>query len=241
MPNSVWVDFSLDETSIGVLADGSAAAPTLTFAADTSCGLYRIGTENVGAVAGGALVWDWNTTRMLLSTGYVLQAGANTLIASDKLAASQLLIASQAIGDLLYANSSTTFTRLADVAVNQVLVSGGVGVAPAWSGTPTLASVTTTGAVAAGSTSTVGWTSRSLLSSPADAQANLTNAAAGAGIGFDVSTDAVLKIRTRAQSGYGTVDCLGLKSSGSAGASGTGTVLTQLTVVNGIVTSITIA
>lgn len=72
-------------------------------------------------------------------------------------------------------------------------------------------------------------------------QFNMLNAGSTAGIGVDVATDAVFKLRTRAQTGYATLDCLGLKSSGAAGASGTGTVLTALTVVNGIVTAITIS
>ncbi len=59
-------------------------------------------------------------------------------------------IASYAIGDLLYASGATTLARLADVAVNQALVSGGVGVAPAWSSTPTLGGLTLTGTLAMG-------------------------------------------------------------------------------------------
>jgi len=35
-------------------------------------------------------------------------------------------------GDLLYANGTTTIARLADVAVGNALISGGVGVAPSW-------------------------------------------------------------------------------------------------------------
>jgi hypothetical protein len=35
-------------------------------------------------------------------------------------------------GDLLYANSSTTLAKLADVAAGNALISGGVGVAPLW-------------------------------------------------------------------------------------------------------------
>ena len=38
-------------------------------------------------------------------------------------------MSSYTIGDLLYANTTTTLAALADVAVGQVLVSGGVGVA----------------------------------------------------------------------------------------------------------------
>ena len=49
-----------------------------------------------------------------------------------------------AVGDLLYASGATTLSKLADVAVGQVLVSGGVATAPAWSGTPTLAGITCT-------------------------------------------------------------------------------------------------
>lgn len=41
-------------------------------------------------------------------------------------------ITSYTIGDLLYADSSTSLAKLADVATGNVLRSGGVGVAPAW-------------------------------------------------------------------------------------------------------------
>lgn len=53
-------------------------------------------------------------------------------------------ITSYVVGDIIYAASTSTMAALADVAVNQVLVSGGVGVAPAYSGTPTLAEVNLT-------------------------------------------------------------------------------------------------
>lgn len=41
-------------------------------------------------------------------------------------------IASYAVGDLLYASGSTTLSKLADVATGNVLLSGGVGAAPAY-------------------------------------------------------------------------------------------------------------
>lgn len=46
--------------------------------------------------------------------------------------------AAYAVGDILYANSTTSLARLADVAVGQVLISGGVNTAPAWSATARL-------------------------------------------------------------------------------------------------------
>jgi hypothetical protein len=39
---------------------------------------------------------------------------------------------SYAVGDLLYANTTTTLAKLPDVAIGNALISGGVGVAPAW-------------------------------------------------------------------------------------------------------------
>lgn len=41
-------------------------------------------------------------------------------------------IASYAVGDLLYASTTSALSKLADIAVGNVLLSGGVGVAPAW-------------------------------------------------------------------------------------------------------------
>ena len=65
----------------------------------------------------------------------------------------------------------------------------------------------------------------------------IRNAAETAGVGVDVATDAVLKIRTRAHTGYATVDALAYQVSGVAGASFGPGVVTNLTVVNGIVTA----
>ncbi len=51
-------------------------------------------------------------------------------------------LTSYTVGDLLYAPTPTTVGPLAAVATGSVLVSGGVGTAPAWSPTPTLGSGT---------------------------------------------------------------------------------------------------
>jgi hypothetical protein len=49
---------------------------------------------------------------------------------------------SYTVGDLLYASGTTTLSKLSDVATGSVLVSGGVGVAPSYSATPTVTSLT---------------------------------------------------------------------------------------------------
>ena len=56
--------------------------------------------------------------------------------------AGAIAIASQAIGDLVIATSTTQLGRVADVATGQVLVSGGVATAPAYSASPSLTSLT---------------------------------------------------------------------------------------------------
>lgn len=54
--------------------------------------------------------------------------------------------ASYAIGDILYANTTTTLASLADIATTNALISGGVGVAPSWGkiGNSTLTNSSTT-------------------------------------------------------------------------------------------------
>lgn len=63
---------------------------------------------------------------------------SKTIAAND---GSNWTFGSQAIGDIVYASSTTAFTRLAAVAVGQVLVSAGTGTAPAWSASPQLTTI----------------------------------------------------------------------------------------------------
>lgn len=111
--------------------------------------------ETDGDLDLGDASFRWRTLRLatslILSASGTVVVGANTLVGAvaDKLNAAHLAIASQAVGDLLYASTTTAFARLPDVAVNQVLCSGGVGAAPAYSGSPTLTALTCTGDLAA--------------------------------------------------------------------------------------------
>lgn len=63
---------------------------------------------------------------------------SKTIAAND---GSNWTFGSQAIGDIVYASSTTAFTRLAAVAVGQVLVSAGTGTAPAYSANPQVTTV----------------------------------------------------------------------------------------------------
>lgn len=76
------------------------------------------------------------------------------------------------------------------------------------------------------------------IGTQADGKFNWLTAAGTVGAGIDITTDALLKIRTRAQTGYATVDALAYQVSGVAGASFGPGAVTSITVVNGIVTAI---
>jgi len=62
------------------------------------------------------------------------------------------------------------------------------------------------------------WNGRAVMSSPADGQWNLTISAQSAGVGLDASTDSLLKIRTRAQSGDAGLSCSTIAASGQVSA-----------------------
>lgn len=89
----------------------------------------------------GVISWSGGTTGLtpaIASTGAVVLGG--TLIAVN----GGTGFSSYAVGDILYAATTSTFAKLADVAAGSYLRSGGVNTAPLWS-TLTLPNAATTG------------------------------------------------------------------------------------------------
>jgi len=87
------------------------------------------GTGTITVANTGVLSFSAGTTGLTPSaatTGAVTLAG--TLIAVN----GGTGFSSYAVGDLLYANTTTTLAKLPDVATGNALISGGVGVAPSW-------------------------------------------------------------------------------------------------------------
>lgn len=93
-----------------------------------------VGSVLVSGGVGAVPVWSDtpSLTSLALSTPLPVTSGGLGLSAC-------------AAGDLFYGSAANTAARLADVATGSVLVSGGVGVAPTWSATPTLTDLTLTG------------------------------------------------------------------------------------------------
>ena len=113
----------------------------------------------VNAIATLGLDADIATLSLPAST--TITAAAATILDDVSIAAINATLGTLANpmtteGDLIIGGASGAPKRLADVAVNQVLVSGGVGADPAWSGTPTFAGLTLTGALARGANAITG-------------------------------------------------------------------------------------
>lgn len=100
---------------------------------------FTTGTYTITGQAGKTLTFNGSIT--LTGTDaqtYTFPTTSKTIAAND---GSNWTIASQAIGDLLTATSTTAYGRLAAVAIGQVLVSAGTGTAPAWSASPQVTTI----------------------------------------------------------------------------------------------------
>ena len=163
-----WVGTHTFSNTIVGSVNGNAATATALQTARNINGVSFNGTADitVTAAAGtltGATLAAGVTASSLTSVGTIASGTwAGTAVAADHGGTG---LTSYAIGDLVYANTTTTLAKLADVATGNVVLSGGVGVAPAYgkvgltthvSGTLGAANGGTGVANAAGSTITLG-------------------------------------------------------------------------------------
>lgn len=80
-----------------------------------------------GDVVGPASATDGNLAAFDGATGKLIKQAATVTAAQGGTGQS-----SYAVGDLLYASTTSALSKLADVATGNALISGGVGVAPSW-------------------------------------------------------------------------------------------------------------
>ncbi len=106
----------------------------------------------------------------------------------------------------LYVGNGTGAPAAVAVGATNTVLAGSTGADPAFTSTPTIATLTTTSVAHFGSsvnlsdnTSAFFWTNRSVFRAPSDGQLNLLQNSESIGVGLDFATDGILKIRTRAQ------------------------------------------
>lgn len=224
-------------------ANGGTASTTITSGGNYSVnnvGLIKVRLRATGFVSGAATVTG--------TRGYgVFSKNAPGFPASG------------GVGDILYFNTTTTVTGLPDVDAGQVLASGGVGAAPAYSAQPTLLGVignSTNGVFCLGGSSVAFpgfkrngtsiqlrtctdsafasyqalnyqaeasgffyFDTRSSIRSQANGTLTLENANQNAGVTLGFTTDAVMLLKDRANSGAAGIGYASLAVSGTAPAS----------------------
>jgi len=175
-------------------------------------------------------------TAVTIGTAYIYRVGGTDVAVADGGTGKS----SYAVGDVVYASGTTTLAGLADVATGQVLTSGGVGAAPAYTDSPTLATVSLTNLTVAngGSVRTGTTTGNTLLIQAYDtdtgpAYVTLLTATAGttptltlaASVGLTVGDGAPSSTTSKLYNSGGTLYWNG-------GALATGGIPTQITVAN---------
>lgn len=140
------------------IASGSTGSVRMGGALGGFTGLTAGSTQYVSATAGALTESAPSNLRIVgqaSNTTTVVLIPVPTLVDAANITTGTLLAArggtgnsTYAVGDLLYASATTpTLSRLAGVAAGQVLASGGVGAAPAWSTAPAISGLTASQAV----------------------------------------------------------------------------------------------
>ncbi|CAB4131346.1 hypothetical protein UFOVP120_82, partial [uncultured Caudovirales phage] len=154
-----------------------ASVFTTAIGANSSTEAFRFGTAGQLGIGGAT----YGTSGYVLTSGGASaaptwsQVSATGLTGVLPVANGGTNISSYTVGDLIYASGTTTLSKLADVATGNVLLSGGVGVAPAWGQVSLTTTVTGTLPIANGGTG--------LTSTPANGALDIGN-----GTGFTRTT-----------------------------------------------------
>lgn len=133
-----------------ILDFSSLATTDKTFTFPNTSGTLALTSD----ISSGAALTKTNDTNVTLTLGgspttALVNAASLTLGWTGQLSPSRggTGIGSYTVGDLIYASGTTALASLLDVATGSVLVSGGSGVAPAYSASPTVTTITGTTSV----------------------------------------------------------------------------------------------
>lgn len=129
---------SITSLTTPLVIGGTTASSSLTLQSTSGVGTTDtivFKTRNNGAVTALTIASNGNATFLSTSTTAI-----GTLTLTNALGATYGGTGQSTVttGDLLYGSGTNTWGKLADVATGSVLVSGGVGVAPSYSSSPTI-------------------------------------------------------------------------------------------------------
>ncbi len=128
-----------DVATGSVLVSGGVGVAPAWSASPSLTGL-SVTNPITGSVTGNAATATiLATTRAIYGNNFNGSAALTQVIAPDFGGTG---LATFTVGDLLYASAAAVLSKLPDVATGSVLVSGGIGVAPAWSASPSLTDLT---------------------------------------------------------------------------------------------------
>ena len=136
--------FSVDSTAGQVQgANGTASAPTYSFASDTNCGLFRLASDTIGIGVGGSAAMYFQTSKVEANKPFEILAGsasAPSLAMKDDSNTGIFKVEADSIG---FATAGSERLRIGTAGQlglaganygtdGQVLTSTGTGTAPAW-------------------------------------------------------------------------------------------------------------
>lgn len=168
-----------------------------------------------------------------LTAGRAMSAASLTLTSTPLAATSGGTgFASYAVGDLLYASTTTALSKLADVATGNALISGGVGAAPSWGKIGLTTHVSGTLPVANGGTALTSYTANGIVyassTSALATSSNLTFDGANMAIGGAIAAPVTVYNRrniTGAASSFGYLVNSTIQSDVTAAAYGYKSIL----------------